>query len=292
MAAVSAAAVGAAVAIPLTLAGSSQPFISIPAPPPPALSYMVTVHGQAWAVPATGAAQLFTVAPGERLTMTVEVTVPGPQAMTALWLGISNGVLSGHADMEPVLAASTGAPLRPGAHRFVLHWTVPAGLAPGSSRQLSVEWEWRGPEPGNAQRDVAYFAVPLPSTATTPATVARQIRAKALHAVTSCDGSGPAWIRAVRTTFSQAMTVVGRGNSMGENARAAVYLVLMKGDFAFRGSGPRAQSCARAGPPGHYYTVVFDASTFVTLEASLGARPPQVSLNTVGPMLNLKHTKR
>jgi len=50
--------------------------------------------------------------------------------------------------MEPVLAASTRVPLRPGAQRFVLHWTVPAGLALGTSRQLSAEWAWRGPEPG------------------------------------------------------------------------------------------------------------------------------------------------
>jgi len=222
--------------------------------------------------------------------MTVEVTVPGPRAMTALWLGITNGVLSGHADMEPVLAATTRAPLRPGAHRFVLHWTVPAGLAPGSSRQLSVEWEWRGPEPGNAQRDIAYFAVPLPSGATAPAAAARQLRAKALHAVTSCDGSGPAWIRAVRTTFSKAMTMVGRGNSVGDSTAAPLYLVLMKGDFAFRDSGPAPQSCPHAGPAGHYFTAVFDAATFVTLESGLGNRPPRVSLQTLGPLLNLKQT--
>jgi hypothetical protein len=245
IAAVSVVAAAAAVAVPLALGGTSQPVISRPAPAPPALSYTVTVNGQTRPVPATGAAQLFTVTPGDRLTMTVEVTVPGPRAMTALWLGITSGVLSGHADMEPVLAASTRAPLRPGARRFVLHWTVPAGLAPGSSRQLSVEWEWRGPEPGNAQRDVA---------------------------------------------FSKAMTVVGRGNAIADNAAAADYLVLMKDDFAFRDSGPAPQSCAHAGPAGHYFTAVFDAATFVTLEAGLGNRPPQVSLQTLGPTLNLKQT--
>src|SRR5215470_129295 len=152
IAAVSVASVASAVAIPLVLRGPSQPVISWPGPSPPGLSYMVTVHGQTRAVPATGRAQLFTVTPGERLTMTVEVTVPEPRAMTALWLGITNGMLSprpgGPADMRPILAASTRMPLRPGAHRFVLHWTVPAGLRHGTSRQLSVEWAWSGPGQG------------------------------------------------------------------------------------------------------------------------------------------------
>jgi len=205
--------VASAVAIALTLGGTSQPVISEPGPRPPGLSYTVTVNGQTRAIPATGAAQLFTVTPGERLTMTVQVTVPGPRAMTALWLGITNAVLSGHANMEPVLAASTRVPLRPGAHRFVLHWTVPAGLAPGTSRQLSAEWAWRGPEPGSAEREVASFAVPLPSGAAAPAAVARHLRTKALHAVTICDGARPAWIRAVRTTFSKAMAVVGEATT-------------------------------------------------------------------------------
>ncbi len=280
--------VASAVAIALTLGGTSQPVISEPGPRPPGLSYTVTVNGQTRAIPATGAAQLFTVTPGERLTMTVQVTVPGPQAMTALWLGITNGVLSGHANMEPVLAASTRVPLRPGAHRFVLHWTVPAGLAPGTSRQLSAEWAWRGPEPGSAEREVASFAVPLPSGAAAPAAVARHLRTKALHAVTICDGARPAWIRAVRTTFSKAMAVVGGGNDIADKAAGAVYLVLMKGDFAFRDSGPVRPSCAHGGPTGRYFTAVFDAATFVTLEAGLGNRPLPVPLQTLGPALNLR----
>ena len=281
------AVVVVASAVALTLGGTSQPVISEPGPRPPGLSYTVTVNGQTRAIPATGAAQLFTVTPGERLTMTVQVTVPGPQAMTALWLGITNGVLSGHANMEPVLAASTRVPLRPGAHRFVLHWTVPAGLAPGTSRQLSAEWAWRGPEPGSAEREVASFAVPLPSGAAAPAAVARHLRTKALHAVTICDGARPAWIRAVRTTFSKAMAVVGGGNDIADKAAGAVYLVLMKGDFAFRDSGP-VRPCAHGGPTGRYFTAVFDAATFVTLEAGLGNRPLPVPLQTLGPALNLR----
>jgi hypothetical protein len=287
--AVSVAAVASAVAIPLTLGGTSQPVISGPGPAPPGLSYTVTVNGQTRAVPATGAAQLFTVTPGDRLTVTVEVTVPGPRAITALWLGITNGLLSprpgGPADMKPILAASTREPLRPGAHRFVLHWTVPAGLKLGTSRQLSVEWAWSGPESGEAERVVAEFAVPLPSDAASPAAVARRLRTMALHAVAICDGTRPAWILAVQTTFSKAMAVVGGSNDLADNATDAVYLVLMKGDFTLHDGGP-VSSCAHA-PTGHYFSAVFDAATFVTLEAGLGNHPPPVPLQTLGRVSNL-----
>jgi hypothetical protein len=285
IAAVSVAAVASAVAIPLTRGGTGQRFISRPAPPPPGLSYTVTANGQTRGVPATGAPALFTITPGKKLTMTVEVTVPGPLAMTALWLGITNGVLSGHTNMKPILAASTREPLRPGAHRFVLHWTVPAGLRPGTSRQLSVEWAWSGQGSGEAEREVADFAVPLPSAAASPAAVARRLRTMALHKVATCDGARTAWILAVRTTFSKAMAIVGGGDDIADKATDAVYLVLMKGDFTLYNGGP-VPSCAHA--TGHYFSAIFDAATFVTLEAGVGNRPPPVPLQTLGPVSNLR----
>jgi hypothetical protein len=245
----------------------------------------VTANGQTRSVPATGGPLLFTIKPGQRMTATVEVRVPGPEPMTALWLGITNGVLNGHANMEPVLAASTRAPLQPGAHRFMLHWAVPAGLRPGSSRQLSVQWAWPGPEPGEAEREVAVFAVGLPSRATAPAAVAGRLRAMARHAVAICGSAGPAWIRAVRTTFGQATAMVGGGDEIADNAKAAVYLVLMKGDFVLANGGP-VPSCAQA-PTGHYFSEIVDATTFMTLEAVLANRPPSAPLQTLGPVLNL-----
>jgi hypothetical protein len=278
--------VASAVAIPLTRGGTGRGVISEPSPPPPGLSYTVTANGQTRSVPADGGGQpLFTVTPGERLTMTVEVTVPRPEPMTAVWLGITDGVLSGHANMEPVLAASTRAPLRPGAHRFVLHWAVPAGLRPGSSRQLSAQWTWPGPEPGSAEREVAEFAVPLPSRATSPAAVARRLLIMAWHSVAICGGGRPAWIRAVRTTFSQATAMAGGGGGIADNATAAVYLVLMKGDFILANGGP-VPSCAQA-PNGHYFSAIVDPATFTTLEAGLSNRPPSAALQTLGPVQNL-----
>jgi hypothetical protein len=286
VAAVAVAVVAAGVTIPLTRGGTGQPVMSEPAPPPPGLSYTVTANGQTRPVPANGGGQpLFTISAGERLTVTVEVRVPGPEQVTALWLGITNGVLSGHANMKPVLAASTRGPLRPGAHRFVLHWSVPAGLTPGSSRQISAQWAWAGPEPGNAEREVAVFTVPLPSRATSPAAVARRLLITARHAVAICGGGRPAWIRAVRTTFSQATAVAGGGGGIADNATAAVYLVLMKGDFVLANGGP-VPSCGQA-PTGHYFSAIVDAATFTTLQAGLGNRPPSAPLQTLGPVLNL-----
>jgi hypothetical protein len=286
IAAVAVAVVASAAAIPLLRGGTNQLVVSQPSPPAPGLSYTVTANGQARSVPASaGALPLFTITPGERLTVTVEVRVPGPEPMTDLWLGITNGVLSSHANMEPVLAASTRGPLRPGAHRFVLHWAIPAGLRPGSSRQLSVEWLWAGPEPGRAEREVAVFAAPLPARAASPAAVAGRLRILALHAVAICGGGGPAWIRAVRTTYSQATALAGAGNEIADQATAAVYLVLMKGDFILA-SGRAGPSCGQA-PAGHYFWAIVDAATLTTLEASLGNRPPPAPLQTLGPVLDL-----
>jgi hypothetical protein len=285
IAAAAVAVAASAVTIPLTRGGTGQP-ASEPAPPPPGLSYTVTANGQTRSVSANrGGLPLFSISPGERLTVTVEVRVPGPEQTTALWLGITNGVLNGHANMEPVLAASTRVPLRPGAHRFVLHWAVPAGLRPGSSRQLSAQWAWAGAEPGSAEREVAAFAVPPPSRATSPAAVARRLLLTAQHAVAICGGGRPAWIRAVRTTFSKATAMVGGGGEIADNATAAVYLVLMKGDFVLANGGP-VPSCTQA-PTGHYFSAIVDAVTFTTLQASLGNRPPSAPLQTLGPVLNL-----
>jgi len=285
IAAAAVAVVASAVAIPLTRGGTGQPVMSEPAPPAPGLSYTVTANGQTRSVAATGGPGLFTIKPGQRLAVTVVVRVPGPEPMTALWLGITDGVLSGHANMAPVLAASTRAPLQPGTHRFALHWAAPAGLRPGSSRQLSVQWAWPGPRPGNAEREIAVFAVPLPPRATSPAAVADRLRTMARQGVAICGGGGPAWIRAVRTTFGQATAMVGGGQEITDKATAAVYLVVMKGDFILANGGP-VPSCAQA-PTGHYFSAIVDAATFTTLEAGLGNRPPSAPLQTLGPVLNL-----
>src|SRR5258708_33567579 len=156
--------------------------------------------------------------------MTVKVTVPGPQALTALWLGITNGTLAprpgGPAEMKPILAASTRVPLRPGAHQFALHWTVPAALRPGTSRQLSVERAWSGRAPEEAETEIADFAVPLPSAATSTAAGARRLRATALHDVAICGGARPASVHPARTTSSTAIAIPRQAHGINITADA------------------------------------------------------------------------
>jgi hypothetical protein len=155
----------AAVAFPLALSSTSHPGASN-APVPVELSYVVTVNGRSQVV--SGTPPDYVITPGESLTMTVDVTVPPHITLTGLWLGITNGVLTprptGPADMSPILAPSTGAPLGPGRHRFGMHWVVPTALRAGTDRQLSVEWAWSNQAgPAVAERIVAELAVQNPA---------------------------------------------------------------------------------------------------------------------------------
>lgn len=129
------------------------------------------------------------------------------------------------------------------------------------------------------------FAVPLPASAMSPVTTAERLHAMALRSVASCLGARPDWILAVRTTFSKATAIAGEAAITADKATAAVYLVLMKGDFTLYDGGP-VPSCAHA-PTGHYFCAIIDAATFLTLDSSLRRRPPLVPLQTFGTVLHL-----
>lgn len=153
------AAAAVAVAVPAALAGTGGTLAKAPSLPGavqrpagdvPATSgtrptFTVAVSGsrasQGYAPPSTGGAG-FAAAPGERLVMRVGVRVPAHVKVTALWLGISRGTLGSPTDLSPVLA-HTRAPLGPGTHSFTLHWTVPAGLRPGTRLYLATQWDVR-----------------------------------------------------------------------------------------------------------------------------------------------------
>jgi hypothetical protein len=213
--------------------------------------------------------------------------VPEPQAMTALWLGISNEVISTPANFKPLLAARTRVELRPGTYRFVLHWVVPAGLRPGHGRQLSAAWAWKGKVPGDSVTDIADFVVPLPRSATSPAAAARRLRRMALNSVANCHEAAPARISAVRTTFGKAVATGWGAAGLADNATDAVYVVLMKGDFSlYDGAGvPVCNPHAS----GHYFWAIIDAATFLTLDSGVGDHPPQHQLRNLGSVMNLTH---
>lgn len=131
-----------AVAVPVALRGTSTPSAQHPAKIPFRLSFAVAVNGQSRVFPKNGPPPSFTVTPGEDLRINVDVTVPAHHRVTALWLGISGGVIGTPSELHPILA-HTRKPLGPGSHRFRLRWTVPAGLRPGTLRYVAAEWDIR-----------------------------------------------------------------------------------------------------------------------------------------------------
>jgi hypothetical protein len=162
-----AAVAAIAVIIPSALSGSSGPSPikdeGPPAPAPPITpTYALTVNGRTQDV-LGHTPVVYAIKPGEKLTMTVDLTIPARTrvTVTGLWMGITNGLLSptynGPRDMSPILVAHPRAALGPGTYKFTLHWVAPASLRPGSSRQLSTEFTY--PDGGD-ERIVAVFNVP------------------------------------------------------------------------------------------------------------------------------------
>lgn len=274
-------AVAAAVTIPL-LRGSGPPPRTAAAPfvMPPGPSYTVTVNGQTSVGPSSGSpgpAEYY-VTPREKLTITVVVTVRAQPPTTGLSIGISDGVLG--PPMSPVLAVATRGQLRPGVHRFTLHWTVPAGLGPDSVRLLATDWRESGQGGGGEDRAIAEFAPP-PGPAFAASAV-RRLRTAALSDAGSCNDPRPASIIAVRTTLAKASSAEG-DRTYGQPGQA-VYLLVMTGEFISRNGVMPA--CLRPSA-GHYFYAVIDASTFEAVSWSVTNRPPQSRLQALGPVANL-----
>ncbi len=136
-----------AVVVPISLRGKSTPVLAPPAAAPFSPSFTVRVNGQSGTRPHGRTIPRFAVTPGRHLRISVGVTVPAharvatlTPTVTALWLGVSRGVLGTPSDMHPILAR-TRKPLPPGLHTFSLRWTVPAGLRRGTIRYLVANWE-------------------------------------------------------------------------------------------------------------------------------------------------------
>jgi len=273
-------AVAVAVAVPLLSRGKGQPaVISSPAVAPPGPSYAVTVNGETSVVPGPAGPREYYVTPHEKLTIAVDVTVPAHPLITALRIGISEGVLG--PPLSQVLASSAQVPLRPGVHRFVLHWTAPTGLGPGNIRLLATQWRWAGTSQGYASQAIAEFVAP-PGRPFSAAAVGR-LRSAVLQEASSCDDPRPASVVAVRTTLAKATGEMGGGDT-GSNSAEAVYLVVMHGNFTSRHA--TTPPCVAA-PPGHYFLTMIDASTFMTIEERLTDQPPAVRLQTLGTVRNL-----
>jgi len=137
-----------AVVVPISLLGkSTPPTAAAPAVVPFSPSFTVRVNGRSGTRPQGRTIPRFAVTPGQHLRISVGVTVPAharvatlTPTVTALWLGVSGGVLGTPSDMHPILARAR-KPLPPGLHTFSPRWTVPAGLRRGTIRYLVANWE-------------------------------------------------------------------------------------------------------------------------------------------------------
>lgn len=298
-----AAIVAAAVAVPVALGGTSgaagipaaagsAPFPgpgASPMKPSPPLPWTVTVNGQPLGVPEeladgyTGQTQ-FDVAPGEKVTIEMTVTVPAHTQMTKFFLGITGDTSGigprGPIGMEPVLA--TASNLTPGVHAFTVRWTAPTGAAPQYGYQIAMATFW----PRSVKSEPNAAEIPLVGVAVRPGSpvsgaAAARLRALALQAVKKDGDAKPQWIVAVRTTFAQAMAAADPGGSVpGVSPGTPVYLVLAKGSFTAE-SNPAGSSGAA------YLSVVIDARTFSSYAVHLSERGPAVALSTLGPRADL-----
>lgn len=119
-----------------------------------------TFNGQPAVLPANGSPPRHHVRPGERLVVKVAVTVPQHFTVTALWFGISTGMLgggpNGTGSMHPILAHYR-QPLSAGSHTFGLRWRIPEHH---SGTRLYLVTAWSGhPPPGNVGQFVAQLVL-------------------------------------------------------------------------------------------------------------------------------------
>jgi hypothetical protein len=298
-----AAIVAAAVAVPVALGGTSgaagiqaaprgAPFpgpVASPlklAPPPP---WTVTVNGQPLGVPEeladgyTGQTQ-FDVAPGEKVTIEMTITVPAHTQMTKFFLGITGDTAGigprGPIGMEPVLA--TASNLAPGVHAFAVHWTAPVGAPPRYGYQVAMAMFW----PRSVKSEPYAAEIPLVGVAVRPGSpvpgaAATRLRALALQAAKKDGDAKPQWMVAVRTTFARAMAAAGLGGSgPGVSPGTPVYLVVAKGSFT-ADSNPAGSSGTG------YLSAIIDARTFSSYAMHLSGLGSAAALSTLGPRADL-----
>jgi hypothetical protein len=115
-----------------------------------------------------------------------------------------------------------------------------------------------------------------------PPDAAAGLRAIALGVARADGDPNPAWIMAVTTTLPQAIRAA---RPAGQVARRepVVYLLVMKGDFAYEGADTHGAS----GASGHYVSAIFDPYTLTPLGTSLTSRGPAMPLSRLGPVVNL-----
>jgi hypothetical protein len=92
----------------------------------------------------------------------------------------------------------------------------------------------------------------------------------------------PASIMAVTTTLSQALRDAPRVRPGGDSP-PVVYLVVMKGDFAFSAVSTLGVDVTS----GHYLAAIYTPVSITPLGMSITSRPPAIPLSHLGPVIDL-----
>jgi hypothetical protein len=124
---------------------SPAPVCACPAPQLPfKLTFTTTIKGRTASTTAYERPPHFDVRSGRLLVIDVVVTVPKRARVSALWLGISTGLIgysqkSRRPLLHPILAHPRGV-LTAGSHSFRLNWRVPAKVRRGRRVYLVANW--------------------------------------------------------------------------------------------------------------------------------------------------------
>jgi hypothetical protein len=198
------AAAAAAIALPVTLSNPSpgpKGLDLAPARVALRVSFTVTVNGHSRVRPKSAPPPVFTLHPGEHLSISVGVLVQEHAKVTNLWLGITRGGLGSPgpggqqpAGLQPVLAHARG-PLPAGPHNFRLAWTMPAHLPRGGSVLLAAGWQQPDASVGSF---LAQLVLP-PGSVMSAAQACRQVMARAIPGVSF---SGAERVRLVLTRYT------------------------------------------------------------------------------------------
>jgi hypothetical protein len=117
-----------------------------------------------------------------------------------------------------------------------------------------------------------------------PAQAIGKLTAMAHRAAAINGDSAPAWIAAVVTTHSKALTSATPGDYIPGSAHIKVFLITMRGHFTARdATGPPG---AKA-PTGRYLSLVIDARSFQGLDFGISPNPPPVPPASLGPVTYL-----
>lgn len=132
----------------------------------------------------------------------------------------------------------------------------------------------QAPPAGNGEPAMLGYGVPPIS--------GRQIRAAELGLAHLGGDPRPAWIMAVTTTLSQALRDAPRVRP-GRDSPPVVYLVIMKGNFAFSTVSTLGVDVTS----GHYMAAIYTPVTMTPLGMSITSQAPVIPLSRLGPVTDL-----